>query len=333
MSQLKLGLRLAIINNFATYPLTFFGAPAGGILEPKVASGADAVIVKSPGIGDLRLEHLGPGSSIRITRSQPASKHRISITAADAAQVKLKADLPDTFVNFQLIIESVDARSEFAAHNTREQRRIPISVELFQGDTEVELLSRINRVLNTAIDLFPEVDGQGEYWLSKFEGGKLTIDAKDVNLRLKLKVDDIDIDNARQLTAFAPVTESEQSQGVGTFEMLRQIIMPTPGSHEVWGLNDGKYLPVEGTAYTCIDIKTITPRPDLHGGAGAASESISQAPEYRIYVAEGAVNDDAFDNFLKFLNKATGSKTYVRSDGSAGTAAGMTFVVDASDPA
>jgi hypothetical protein len=323
MSQLKLGVRLLLINSFALHPLTFFKASATpGITEEKTTDPSLATAMHLEGIGRINLGQL---RDIVVAKGAAATKHKISVTAATAAQIKLgDITLPDTEINFRLKIRSTDARSEFASKTGREENYWSESVYVNPGDDESDVLTQLAQKLSGNRQLFPEADGAGD--IAKFEGGVFTLEATDSRLVLTLERTTIERQNIRNLPTFAPVTVVKQSEGRGNYALLRTIIHETPGTNDLYAIGQSNNVPARRTLYTNVRLTTLTARPDLHGGAGAASEAISQTPEYELYVAENSGNDDELDKILTFLNRTSGTKTLSKADGTTAVLADLTAV-------
>jgi hypothetical protein len=320
MGQTTLATKFALINSLDEYSVQYLkqNAPGSETFESKTNDPATATSLLIEGYGRIDLPTLN--QYVRVVKPAKATKNAIAIKAAD---VQLGTIENGDIVTFKLELTSNDARGEFNSRDSREHRNSRFEVRLNTNDTPATVLQKLAKELMLARTLFPEADGSGEPYTAVYEGGQLLVEAADAQLEIRLFVDDLFSGNTDLVPVFTQTELTPQFAGRGTYLQLKNVIRQTEGSNEIDGLSQGRDLPSPRSLYTEISFGTHTDRPDLSAG-GAASDVVAQRPDFVLWVAESAANDAGLDGLLTFLSRSTGTKEYVKADGSAATVAELT---------
>lgn len=324
MGQTTLGTKFALINSTALYPILFFKQnPAGSpTFEGKTSDPTTATAVFIEGIG--RFDLGGLNQYVRVVKPAHASKNKIAVTAAN---VQLGAISTGDIVTFKLQLTANDVRGEFNSRDSREHRNSRFEVRLVAADTPKTVLQKLAKQIALSRTLFPEADGVGEPYVVAYDATagseQLTIEAADAQLEIDLSVDDLFSANTDLVPVFTQTELVPQFAGRGTYLQLKNVIRQTEGSNEIDGISNGRDLPSPRALYTEISFGTRTARPDLTAG-GAAGDVVQQDADFVLWVAESTGNDQDLDNLLTFLNRSTGTKEFIKADGTGGVVADLT---------
>lgn len=324
MGQTTLATKFALINSLDEYSVQYLkqNAPGSATFESKTSDPTTATSVIIEGYGRLELSTLS--QYLRVVKPAHATKNKVAVTAAN---VQLGTINNGDIATFKLQLTSNDARGEFNSRDSREHRSSRFEVRLRTNDTGASVLQKLAQQIALSRTLFPEADGVGEPYVVAYDATagaeQLTIEAADAQLEIELMVDNLFSDNTDLVPVFTQTELVPQFAGRGTYLQLKNFIRQTEGSNEIDGISQGRDLPGRRSLYTEISFGSLTARPDLSAG-GAAGDVVSQTPDFVLWVAESAGNDAGLDNLLTFLNRSTGTKEFIKGDGTAGALADLT---------
>lgn len=293
MSILTLGIKQALINDSADFPVSVTGA------------GQDAVL-NIQGFGRFPVKELvGP---IRGVRGVNGTKHKLVVAPANIGVATFDVG---SLVTVAIELESSATVMEFARHAETYGKTKRFTLKMAPNDTAAIFLKKLHDAITA------EYDEDGfDLFTSAFDAvtNTITIETREKGLGIR-KVSFLDGSaggDSPLITSFNP-TVTRSKSGVNDYDTLKLVRLATPATTEPHSLQ-GLQQPVKGALYTSLLFKVSTPLDHVSTSA-AVDTNPNGSSEFQVFIKEGA-NAAYIDQILTALLTKTGiTAIYYGADG------------------
>lgn len=303
MAQMTRKPNHILINNASEYPVDFKD-DTNAIVAPNVAT-------KFSIRGYSNTVALSRINGVYGVRGAAGTTQQLQLTTANTT---INGPVPaNTIVTVFFDVTTTNYEAEYARYNGEDGASATFQIRLQTGDTyDIFLAKLYNSILqdqrlefkNIVKVLTPEEITTGGFGtiVDGFATSitQLDIFAYDDGLIINtFEVNEGNRENPSPFVTANPTTITEQYEGSGTYEVLKNLFVP-----EVREVRfDTTYMvPFEGSLYTMITWQTFTYRKDLAGMA-TTDQMITANDPYTLYINE--TQTQYINDLVDFLDRAT----------------------------
>lgn len=304
MGILTLGQQSTFINNAGLFPMRFFKLDANNVNQDSDAAGSDALTLQS--IGHFLKSAIN--GSVTAQRSRPATQHKLSIDAANPAQITVAADLPKgTTVRFRVqLLAMYGQLGELHQGQSDYGNRHTFAVTSKAANwTAAQWLKQLNVQMSDAIDY---EHFETKYYVSTYTPGAadapgvFTLEAQDSDWKLKLFAEEYQQRDTAAFDVFEPATVTPQYEGLGQYKNLHTRRLETDATVSPWNTQEWEGAE-KGRSYTVIQFEKLVERDDLTNSSTVADGGpVTMQARYELLIQEGNAENETFiTQLLDFL--------------------------------